>query len=149
ADGDTEVSVPMFSSAGYGLFGADWSWSNSGGYSTKSAAGNGADVAELPYLVKDGMSPTSGNVAVLEGHGAARVLYTGSSARFFLPESLSQDTGNKEFTLTDSTGDVIKFNNFDMSLPSNERGTLKSITDPAGNVTTVTAYTSDGKPQEL
>ena len=37
----------------------------------------------------------------------------------------------------------------DSGIPSNQRGQLKSVTDPGGNGVTVTARTADGKPAEV
>ena len=44
------------------------------------------------------------------------------------------NTGNDTFALTDSMGDVFTFNDFNSSLPANQKGQFQSFTDPAGNV---------------
>ncbi len=124
-------------------------WTNGAGYANTNESGNGSVTSQLPYLIHDGSGATAGTVALIESGQTARFFDNGSTGRYFQQDTLSENTGNKEFTFTDTTGNVMVFNNFDSSLPAIERGQLKSITDSAGNTTTVTSYTTDGRPQEI
>src|SRR5262249_12992897 len=45
-------------------------------------------------------------------------------------------------------GNVIKYHDFTVT-PANEQGVFKSFTDPNGNTISVTAWTADGKVQEV
>ena len=124
---DLELTADGFDATAFG-----WNWTNGPGYATVNEAGNGTVIAQLPYLIHDGSGATAGTVALIENGHTARLFDNGSTTRYFLQETLSENTGNKEFTFTDTTGKVMVFNNFDSSLPSIKRGQLKSITDPAG-----------------
>src|SRR5207245_10278181 len=68
---------------------------------------------------------------------------------FYLQETLTYNSGAHEYSLVDTTGNTIKFSDFSTTLPMNQRGQFKSLTDPQGNVTSVTSRTSDGKPSEI
>src|SRR5262249_59429497 len=114
-------------------------WTNAAGYAS-ALTGNGTNLPGLPFLTKDSVTA----VSVVSGGVVART-FDGTTERFFLKETLSQNSGANEYTLTDTAGNVLVFNDFNVS-PTGKRGQLKSFTDPAGNVTTVTAYTSSGSP---
>jgi hypothetical protein len=74
----------------------------------------------------------------------------GDATCFFL---MSHDSGNAECHLTDTGGNVLTFHAFEDAmmdpLPANRQGGLKSFTDAAGNVTEVTDWTTDDKPEEV
>ena len=67
------------------------------------------------------------------------------TARDGAPETFSQNTTNKEFALTDSTGRRFVFHNFDSTIPALQRGLLKSQTDPAGNTVATTTFNGSGQ----
>src|SRR5206468_8951341 len=54
-----------------------------------------------------------------------------------------------EYVFTDTTGDQMHFSDFSSSIPTNQKGQLKSWVDPDGNTTSVVSRTSDGKPTEV
>src|SRR5262249_28735551 len=64
--------------------------------------------------------------------------------RHYLKETLTYNSGAGEYALTDTTGNVLKFNDFSTGRPANQRGQLKSFTDAKGNVTSVTACAPHG-----
>ena len=64
-------------------------------------------------------------------------------------DTLVHNTSSQQFTLTDTQGDVITFNDFSSTLPTNQQGTFASYTDPDGNTIGVTSYTTDGKLAEI
>jgi hypothetical protein len=108
------------------------------------ANGNGWFIKEVPQLGKD----ASNNIAVMgvindtlwfDYRAGTPPTYTG---RFFIMETLSENTTTKEFTFTDTRGQVTKFYSFDSSIPTALQGQLKSITDPYGSVYTPTYTTS-------
>src|SRR5262249_27485606 len=101
--------------------------------------------ADLPHLGKD----TAGNLFAVANGTVARFFDAGNSPRFFLQDTLVENGPAKEFALTDTAGNVLRFNNFDQTLLANQRGQFKSFTDTNANVTSVTAYATDGKPQEI
>jgi RHS repeat-associated protein len=125
---------------------------NAEGYATSTLAGNSTVLPEIMHLNQDG----GGIVTVVTGPSAAIVfdpsgLGGSYTARYGQQETLSSTfgIGGTEFTFTDTLGNVSKFYGFDSSIAAAQRGQLKSLTDAAGNSTSVTAYTSDGRPSEL
>jgi hypothetical protein len=103
-------------------------------------------VSELPYLRQQG------NVVAAVSNGTTARLFDplsggGYQARHFSQELLSY--ANNEFTLTDTAGNKLRYYDFSASLPQRQRGKLKSLTDPAGNVTSVTGWDSAGRPLEV
>src|SRR5206468_4224650 len=70
------------------------------------------------------------------------------TSRYFLKETLSDNTTAGEFTFTDTSGRVLKFYDFGAVPPLARQGLFKSLTDANGNVTSVTSWSSD-KPAEV
>src|SRR5262249_20798866 len=104
------------------------------------------DIGMLPSLQTDGSAValrTGGRAEYFDG---GLMGYTPSN---YSQDALTEDTGNREFSLVTDTGAKIVFNNFDSSLPTYQKGQVKSMTDPAGNTITVTSRTTDGKPLDL
>src|SRR5207244_12123863 len=62
---------------------------------------------------------------------------------------LIHDTTHSQFLLTDTNGNKILFYDFSTSWLASQRGQFQSLTDPEGNVTSVTSRTSAGKPAEV
>src|SRR5262249_7554248 len=95
----------------------------------------------------------NGVISVLTGGDTSLVFdpVTGGAyqARFFRQKALSYTSGTGEFTLTDTTGNVLKFCDFSTSLPAAQRGAFKSFADPNGNTTAVTSRATDRKPTEV
>jgi len=149
-DGTLQFAVNDVASSG---FGTDWgqtvSWSNSPGYSATALNGNGTVDAQLPYLRQNG---ADNQIIVISDASIARYFnLNGStySSEFYLQETLTHDTADKQFVLTDTTGDVIRFADFDSSYPAGQQGQFQSFTDPYGNVTAVTSRTTAGTPAEV
>src|SRR2546430_5023947 len=120
ATGEIRLTGPDLASSGFGTL-----WGHTRSYANKLSAnyqGSNGDrwyVKELPQIAKDG----SGNAAVIgiindalwfDSSSSSSPIY---SARFFNRETLTEDTINKEFAFTDTTGRVTKFFNFDGSIP--------------------------------
>src|SRR5205809_1267289 len=59
----------------------------------------------------------------------------GYAATFFVQEQLAFNANGAEYVLTDTHGDVMRFNDFDAHQPATWQGQFKSFTDPDGNVT--------------
>src|SRR5207253_2726079 len=70
------------------------------------------------------------------------------TARYFLQETLSDNTTTGEFSVTDTAGDVVKLYDFGSVPPAARKGLFKSLTDPDGNTTSVTSWSND-KPAEV
>ncbi|HVK09801.1 MAG TPA: hypothetical protein VM597_13580, partial [Gemmataceae bacterium] len=148
ADGVVTVTGVDLSSAGFGqAWGLTRGWTNAYGYDANAADGNGTITSQMPYLQTDGT-----DVVAVTGAGAAEY-FDGSggsyAARAYSQDTLVEDTGTKEFTLVTSGGTKVVFHNFDSSFATPKKGQLKSVTDPDGNVTTVTSLTVSGQPQEV
>ncbi|MCI0681759.1 MAG: FG-GAP-like repeat-containing protein, partial [Gemmataceae bacterium] len=134
----------LYSDGFGGAWGITRSWSNHQAYGLNSLGANNTAIAELPYLQN-----ISSSIAVIFNGLEARyfdynlITYL---PRHFLTDSLDEDTGAKEFTFTDSTGNRIVFHNFDASLHVDLRGQFKTFIDPAGNEIAVTDWTNN-KPE--
>jgi hypothetical protein len=147
ADGLVEVSADDLSSDGYGMpWGQTRIWT-SGAYGARSYVGSGWMDAQLPYLLQ--AAGSNNTLLAVTGDNARYFDYNGSAyvERYFLADTLAAGTG--EFILTDTAGDQWHFWDFSTSLPLVERGMFKSVVDPYGNSTSVSSWTSDGKPQEV
>src|SRR5262245_34056195 len=147
ADGSVSVSATDLYSGGFGQStGVERAWTNAIGYDAAGFDGGGVISGQLPYLRTDGT-----DVLAATG-GIASTYFDGSGGtyapRHMLKDTLTQNAGAKEYTLVTSAGAKLVFNNFDASLATYEKGQIKSITDPDGNVTTVTSRTAAGKPLE-
>jgi RHS repeat-associated protein len=148
-DGTVQLDTTDLSSAGFGVpWGQDRSWTNGPGYAASSTGGSGTVVTQLPYLRQD----SNNSVAVISNGTTARTFdLSGGTyhARFFLQETLADNTGAGEFLLTDTAGNQLCFYDFSTSVPAAERGLFKSLTDPHGNVTSVVSRNSSGQPTEV
>jgi YD repeat-containing protein len=154
ADGAVKVSSPDLGSSGFGVpWGQSRSWTNAPGYAASNLNGNGTVIAQLPFLSQD----SAGTIAVIANGTTARFFdFNGMpgmggsyTERFYLQETLTDNTSSNEFVLTDSTGQQLHFYDFGSGAPTGRQGKFKSLVDPYGNTTSVTAWTSDGKPQEV
>jgi RHS repeat-associated protein len=150
SDGTVFVAQNDLASGGFGTpWGQDRLWTNNAGYDAHSSNGSGITDADLPYL----LAAKGTNTIVVVSGGSARYFdLVGATyqERFFGLDTLTHSGApSNQFTLTDSRGDQLVFNDFANSLPVEERGQLKSYTDPYGNVTNVTSYTSEGLPAEV
>src|SRR5262249_14222695 len=136
------------SSGGFGqAWGVTRQWTNGKGYDAAGFDGNGTVITQLAYLRTDGT-----DVVVVAG-ALSGEYFDGSfgsyTPRDYSKDTLTQNTGAKEFTYVTSDGSKLVFNNFDASLATYEKGQIKSVTDPEGNTTSVTSRTTDGKPTEM
>jgi len=132
------------------------SWSN-GDYNPldsnlrpRSDNGTGMVVEQLPYLTGHiGRGPT---VVVITSATSVRfydAIFSANDwlARFYTKDQLTFTNG--ELVLTDTAGNQIHFYDT-FGGPVNPRwGKFKSMTDPDGNITTVTGWTDDGKAAEV
>jgi RHS repeat-associated protein len=149
ADGTVRQVSRDLSSSGFGIgWGQTRSWTNGKGYAA-GFNGNGQVATQQPFLI----SANSGATIVVVNNGTTARYFdlVGSTwvPHHYLQDQLTQNTGQHEFVLTDTNGDQLHFADFSISLPANEQGKLKSLADPDGNTTTVTAWTGDGKQQEV
>jgi RHS repeat-associated protein len=122
-------------------------WTNGFGLDAAGYDGDGMVAAQLPYLRTDGTD-------VLAVTSCAAVEYFDGSLGGYAPRHLSQDSlthnsGAGEFTLTTSAGARLVFNDFGAMLPAEQQGQVKSVTDPNGNVTSITSRDSNGKPLDI
>jgi hypothetical protein len=143
-DGTYKLGMANLSSSGLGNWGQDLSWTNDLGYGT-SYFGSGVIDAELPYLKQDGQM----NVLLLSNGTTARMYNGGGVSTDFLSEHLADNQGAGTDTLTDTAGNQIVFYDFGPNAPAARRGLFKSFTDPFGNVTSVTSWTTANQPQEV
>ena len=138
------------------------SWSN-GDYNPldftfgrpRSDNGSGMVVEQLPYLTGHGSH--NFDLYVITSATSARIYDWDTSdpqlgprlvPRFFTKDQLAFTDG--EYVLTDTAGDQTHFYDTSNSTGLSPRwGKFKSMTDPAGNVTTVTRWTADGKAAEV
>jgi hypothetical protein len=147
-DGSPEIFGTDLTAPGFGtMFGQRRSFNTPQAIARTSPGPNGYGwvSSERPFLIQSGSS-----VAVVDSGLNQRWFdFNGSTytARFGVLDKLTTATG--EFVLTNSDGSVVKFYNFDMSLPLARRGTFKSVTDAAGNTTSVHSVNGDGKPTDV
>jgi hypothetical protein len=150
ADGAIAVTMnDLGPSNGFGLpFGQSRSWTN--GIYGQGLNGSGMVDNDWPYITQGSTGGTT--VAVVTGGVNARTFdKIGSSytEHEFLTDTLVHNSGTNDFTFTDSSGMQFNFYDFSTSYPVNQRGSLESIKDAAGNATSVTAHTSNGSIQEI
>jgi YD repeat-containing protein len=144
-DGVVQVAAADLASAGFGPWGHDRSWSNVSGLAP-GPYGNGWVVSQLPYLIQQNAGTTVLAVTTATNVRPFDQQTDGSwQGRFFLKDTLYDNTGAREFVLTDTEGDQFHFADFSGA----NGGLFKSFVDAAGNVTAVTAYTSSGQPAEV
>jgi RHS repeat-associated protein len=149
SDGDVCVTGTCTPGAGgFGQpWGVGWGWTNLGGAAAPGYAGNGIVPKGVPALRTDGT-----HLVVLRGGSAAE--YFDGTTGTITPRHMSQSTmtynsGTGEYTLTSSGGARLVFNDFSASLPTYQKGQIKSVTDPNGNVTSISSRTTDGKPADI
>lgn len=149
-DGTLSYQTTDLSSAGFGTpWGHDRAWSNHPGSKFKSFNGSGMLVEQLPSLIQ--IYGTETLALVSSGTNALYFdqLVDGTyQTRFFSKEQLRHDSFFNEYILTDSTGNQLRFHDFESGFPSPQVGQLKSFTDPAGDVTLVNRAT-DGKVADV
>jgi RHS repeat-associated protein len=147
-DGEINITDTDLSVSGFGSVWAQTrSWSNG----TPPSSFNGTGVIDMnrPYLLE----PNSNDSYVVVVSSATEARFynqVGSNyiPQFFVQDQLTHDTSNGEFVLTDTVGNQIHFWDWTASLAT-ERGQFKNCTDPYGNQTGVTSWTSDGKVAEM
>ena len=147
-DGVVELSWTDLSSGGGGTpWGFTRSWTNGTNYAN-GYNGTGMVVTQLPHLIQDGASTID---VVSNGYTIRYFDLSGSTytERYFGMDTLVHNTSSHQFTLTDTQGDVITFNDFSSTLPTNQQGTFAGYNDPGGNTIGVYSYTTDGKPAEI
>ncbi len=138
-DGEVRFITTDLSSDGFGVpWGHTRSYSNRLSNQDAGANGNSWFVAQLPQLAQPDSS-TLCLVGIIQ-EALWFDLVSGSwVARFFVQDTLVQDTTNHLLIYTDvHTGRVIKFFDFTTNHPAIQRGEFKSFTDPYGNETVAT-----------
>ena len=149
-DGVVDLETTDLESDGFGApFTQSRSWTNGAGYAAVEDNGTGMVDIDQPYLLQ-----VSGNntvAAVTSGTDALYFDLTGGAyaERFGGHETLAQNSSTGEFVLTDTSGDVLRFYGFGSSVPFDQRGQLASITDPAGDVTDLSARNAAGQVSEV
>ena len=138
ANGEVFVMNETVATNGFGQpWGHTLSYSNRLDANYQGPNGDGWFIKEVPQLGKD----ASGNIAVI-GIIQEPLWFDKSGsdyvARYFIKETLSEDTTNKEFTFTDTEGRLVKFFSFDASIPTAKQGQFKGFTDPSGNAANIT-----------
>jgi RHS repeat-associated protein len=147
SDGAVKLVFGDLASNGFGLpFGITRTWTNLTS-TANGFSGSGMLIDQLPHLRQD---PNGTLTAVANGFNVRYFDYANGvyTARFFVQDTFTYDSANHQYVQTDSTGDVIKYNDFTVT-PANKQGVFKSLTDPYGNSVAVTAWTADGKVQEI
>src|SRR5262249_19709899 len=130
-DGVVQVSATDLSSDG---FGTPWtqtrSWSNTPGYANTNINGVGWVDSQLPTLQQISGVNT---LAVIGDSSDPEYFDLGAgdySARFADLSTLTHDTTNKVYVLTDTSGNQTRFNDFTTNWPASEQGQFSSYTDP-------------------
>lgn len=134
-------------------FGGPWAirrtWSNLPAFANDAYNGSGWLDANTPRL----LSALPGRVILIQNgdRATAFTLLSGSYiSDYFTTDQLAYDSTPDEFVLTDGVGNQWRlFNPANTSLPVLQRGQFKSFTDRYGNVTQVTGWRTDGKPNEV
>ncbi len=150
ADGVVAVTDTQLTSSGFGMpWGQTLSWSNGTGYATDASNGSGWVSSQLPYLME--ASGTNSLVAITNSTTARYFdLVSGSyQPRYYDQSQLAYNSSTDEYTLTDTSGDVLTFCGFGSTWPTAQQGQLASFTDPAGNVTSVTSHNTAGQTTEV
>jgi hypothetical protein len=150
ADGAIQLTAPDLTSTGFGNpFGQTRSWTNMPGYAAASYVGNGWVQNQSIFLQQQ----NSGNTLALVSSDANAKFFDLSGGtwteRYFLQDTLTDNTTTHVITVIDDTGKVLNFYDFNSSLPTAEQGTFKSITDQFGDTTSVTAHNANNQIQEI
>jgi YD repeat-containing protein len=158
-DGVALMAETDLSSDGFGTpWGQTRSWSIGPGstYAYGSWNGEGWVDTQLPHLVRGGSEgePDTPVVAVFNANDPRYFDLAGDGSyqdRFFDQSKLVHNTTgtNHEFDLTDSSGDVIRFDDFSSSQPCIQRGQFEGFTDPAGNSVSVWSHSPGGQVTEV
>jgi RHS repeat-associated protein len=149
-DGVVNLSTADLQSNGFGqAWGQTRSWTNTLNATPNPLNGSGWIVTLLPYLLQANSGSTL--VAITNGINYRYFDANGGNwvPRFFDQDSLVTNSLAHEYVLTDTTGDQLRFSDFSASIPANQKGQLKSFTDPDGNAISVISRTGDGKPTEV
>jgi RHS repeat-associated protein len=117
-------------------------WTNAAGQGA-GATGNGRPFPDAPQVVEHEnlvyiLRCGQGEYFDPDGMG-------GYIARHAAGETLSHNSANKEYSLTDPTGRKFVFNDYDSTLPAAQRGYLKSETDPGGNTFETVTFDGSGR----
>jgi RHS repeat-associated protein len=154
-DGTVKLATTDLTSTFATGWGHTRTWTNNAGYLGQGLAaspgglnGSGMVVTQLPYALPN--RDLTQAAVVINGTNALRFDNINSdhpTPHFFVQDKLTH--ANAELVLTDTTGDQFHFYDFSDMSGSSRWGKLKSMTDPAGNVLTVTGWTADGKPAEV
>ncbi|WP_162668091.1 polymorphic toxin-type HINT domain-containing protein [Gemmata massiliana] len=149
SDGMVIYSTTDLVSDGFGQpWGVSRSWYNLSTYGNHTDFGNGWVDSERPYLFRVDLT---GQVIVVAGETPTYFSPSGGAyvPDYFTTDQLAYDATAGEFVLTNAGGDRYRFCDFATSLPTEQRGRLKQVTDRFGNTTAVTTWTSAGKPGEV
>ncbi|QDU23566.1 FG-GAP repeat domain-containing protein [Urbifossiella limnaea] len=156
ADGVAVIAATDLESDGFGRpWGQARTWSNNPAYSAGSDLGNGWVSGTQPHLVRSGSSLVLLSSAVTahyyDGQGTpdGDGNYATYAPRFTDTTAVTYDATNDEFVVADAGGNVLRFYDFGSGRPADERGSLKSHADAAGNLTAVVSANSDGQPTEV
>ncbi len=150
-DGTVAVGSTDLTSAGFGTsWGQSRSWTNGPGYASASFNGTGTVDSQLPTLLQ----ANGGNTIIVVSNGTTARYFDAAGGNSFTPRyydqtTLSYNPTTGQYLLTDTTGNQILFDGFGASIPLNQRGQFESLTDQAGNVTSVFAHTAGGTVQEV
>jgi RHS repeat-associated protein len=126
-DGAIKLNTTDLQSAGFGTsWGQTRSWASNSSYTPLNINGLGWNVTQLPFLLQS--SDQTKVVLVTSGTDARYFDGSTYTPRFFYQEQL-RHSGNM-FTLTDTTGNQLTFNDF--SFPPGQRGQLTKVQDPFG-----------------
>jgi RHS repeat-associated protein len=147
ADGVVNLASVDLASNGFGIpWGVTRTWTNATSVAN-GFSGSGMVVSQLPHLRQD----SGGTLTeIANGFNLRYFDYSGGvyTSRFFVQDNFKADSTNHQYIQTDSVGDTIKYNDFTVT-PANEQGVFKSFADANGNTISVTAWTTDGKVQEV
>jgi|GEM_PF-6501179 len=157
ADGSNQITATDLSSDAFGqAWGVGRSWSNNPqGFAAGSSLGTGWVMTQQPRLFLN-----QGDLVMVadattafdfshQGTPDANGNYPSYIPEFGGPGSITYDSTDDQFVLTDGVGDVLRFNGFSSSWTTGQQGALASITNAAGVVTAVTSWTAAGWPAEV
>jgi RHS repeat-associated protein len=152
ADGAIQLDGPDLTSTAFGNpFGQTRSWTNIGGYASASYLGNGWVQNQSIFLQQQNSGLT---LALVSSDTNAKFfdLNIGTGVwteRYFLQDTLTDNTTTHIITVVDNTGKAINFYDFNSANPTAEQGAFQSITDQFGDTTSVTAHNANNQIQEI